>query len=199
MRILSYHQVPSCYLNFLTFLGSTTGAADLGFSGFRAESSLAKPRIELGKLGRSGRRIQLCYTLGTVEDNRPEIEANELNSRADKRWLRPHASIHHQFDSEKGTMLWIITAPLRLQYGNLPSQSRIWTDDFKHHIENNHYRHKFLTPESCFAASLDIHLKLAAWSIGDFSYCLQDTDERVRQLVCLHNQKSERDSDTNFI
>lgn len=193
MRILSYHQVPSCYLNFLTFLSSTTSAADLGFGGFRVESSLVKPRGELSKLDRSGRRIQLCYTLGTLEDDRPIIEGSVNRGH---RWVRPHASIHHQFDLEKGTMLWIITAPVtpQSQTKNSRDKSKIWTDDFKKHIEESHLDRRFQTPESCFAMSLDIHLKLAAWSIGDFSYYMQDTDERVRKLVCLHTLNSSCDN-----
>lgn len=202
MRILSYHQVPSCYLNFLTFLSSTTSAADLGFGGFRVESSLLKPKTKSDELGRSGRRIQLCYNLGTVEDNRPIIEGNidtKDNTKAHLRWVRPHASIHHQFDPERGTMLWIITAPVTPQSESSPSQSKIWTDDFKRHIENNHNNERLLTPVSCFSMSLDIHLKLAAWSIGDFSYCMQDIDDRLRQLVCIHNLRSDLASDVNII
>ncbi|RYP90076.1 hypothetical protein DL770_003815 [Monosporascus sp. CRB-9-2] len=193
LRILTYHQVSSCFLTFITFFGSKTGATDVSFGGFRAESSLTTPSLlQSDMLGRSGRRIQLCYSLGTVEEKvprsrKPAAQGSETSRKADKLWIRPKASIHHQFDPEKGTMLWIITAPVTRPRRFAPpterSKSKIWTEEFKVHMNKQHRDGKFLTPRSCFSMSLDIHLKLAAWSVGDFSYCMQDLDDSLRQLT----------------
>ncbi|RYP05141.1 hypothetical protein DL765_009931 [Monosporascus sp. GIB2] len=159
--------VSSCYLNFITFFGSKTGATDVSFGGFRSE----------------------------VEDNRQEASqasnseppGPETFRRADKRLVRPQASIHHQFDPENGTMLWIITAPVTPPARFAPegerSKSKIWTEEFKGYMNKQHRAGNFLTPQSCFGMSLDIHLKLAAWSVGDFSYCMQDLDDNIRQLT----------------
>ncbi|RYP63219.1 hypothetical protein DL769_007026 [Monosporascus sp. CRB-8-3] len=124
------------------------------------------------------------------EEPRPSItEAPEQDTPVIpyKRWIRPQASIHHQFDPEKGTMLWIITAPVtppgRLPFSAGGSKSKIWTEEFKVHMNKQHHDGKFLTSWSCFSISLDIHLKLAAWSIGDFSYCMQSLDDKFRQLT----------------
>ncbi|RYP10847.1 hypothetical protein DL764_000399 [Monosporascus ibericus] len=190
LRILTYHQVSSCFLTFITFFGSKTGATDVSFGGFRAESSLTTPGLlRSDTLGRSGRRIQLCYTLGTVEEaprsSHPVALGSETAKKQDKLWIRPQASIHHQFDPEKGTMLWIITAPVTPPRKFAPpterSKSKIWTEEFKVYMNKQHRDGKFLIPPSCFWMSLDIHLKLAAWSVGDFSYCMQDLDENIRQ------------------
>ncbi|RYP71312.1 hypothetical protein DL771_004889 [Monosporascus sp. 5C6A] len=193
LRILTYHQVSSCFLNFITFFGSKTGATDMSFGGFRAESSLKTPGLlRSDRLGRSGRRIQLCYTLGTVEEeaprsSKPAVPGSETYRKAEKPWVRPQASIHHQFDPEMGTMLWIITAPVtrprKFDPPTARSKSKIWTEEFKVYMNKQHRDGRFLTPQSCFGMSLDIHLKLVAWSVGDFSYCMQDLDDNLRQLT----------------
>ncbi|KAH9909280.1 hypothetical protein F4778DRAFT_776432 [Xylariomycetidae sp. FL2044] len=191
MLILTYHQVSSCYLNFITFFGSKTGACDLSFGGFQAESTLLRPGHTSARLRRSGRRIKISYTLGAVEDNRKEAPTipNVPNSTGDKEgagqhWIRPVASIHHQFDPVEGTSLWIITAPLTTPAKPAgKSKGKIWTPEFRRFITEKHQRDQFASTASCFAASLDVHLRLAAWSVAEFPYCLESVDASIRNLT----------------
>jgi hypothetical protein len=230
MRILTYHQVSTCYLNFVTFFGSSTSTSDPGFGGFKAESTLKQPCLVASKLNRSGHRVQVTYTLRTIEENHqqrqqgtkpPEPKQNgaarkprwrvwakplqqgqiELQStndqprmddepkRANKPWVKPQAAIHHQFDPEKGTSLWIMTSPLTP--GNMgsdgkrfKSKSKIWDEYLGEYIKKEHKENKaFSSPSSCLSTSFGVHLKLASWCIGDCAYYVQYVEEEIEKLV----------------
>ncbi|KAK8080793.1 hypothetical protein PG997_008611 [Apiospora hydei] len=111
-RIMTYHQVSSCFLNFVTFSGSMTGKSDLGLGGFRSESCIRKPKFISRKLDRSGRHIHVSYILKTIERNllRGQVQAGDPDNEIE--WIRPHTAVHHQFDLETGKSLWILTSPL---------------------------------------------------------------------------------------
>ena len=59
------------YLKFLFAFGQQTDPVDLPFSGFRANVSPATVSVPVGAdlkaLGRSGKQLQLCYNLKTIE------------------------------------------------------------------------------------------------------------------------------------
>ncbi|KAK7926919.1 hypothetical protein PG985_003917 [Apiospora marii] len=122
----SYGAISSNYLSFIASFGSLTGS--LGFGGFRSEVSLEKAQFASEKLGRSGKHIKLSYSIETIQRNQldqvrtmndPNLDENDPHPDAHVYWLRPQAAIHHQFDTETGASLWIITSPLILTKNKL--------------------------------------------------------------------------------
>src|SRR6187402_2626297 len=106
LRILRYHQVMPGYLDFMAVFGSQNENRDLRFSGFREQTSITKPSraLEMRNLGRSGRQFQLCYNLKAVACK--SLPGTDLS---EQQWSVRQAAIHHQFDVEEGTTLWIVT------------------------------------------------------------------------------------------
>jgi len=191
LRIMTYHQVPPCYLNFLTCCGglAMTGACDVGFSGFRSHISLGaeKPTKEIPSLKRSARHYQIALKLESTRF--VPATADEANQNKYKTYT---AAIYHQFDVVHGTALWIITNPLEKvqpEDGSKPRPENTLWRDLQRELAADEYRvaDRDLAPRFC--ATLDIFSYLADWSIGDMEFYLQFLDETfdgaVSQLATL--------------
>jgi len=157
-KLLTYHQVMPVYIDFMSVFGTCTEERDLRFSGFREQSFMGENRrgLAIPGLRRSGRQFQLCYNLKCVTLHTENKEAPDLNV-----WSIRQAAIHHQFDVEEGTTLWIVTM------GNLEIQQR-----FKELTIRDPSRpddlSTFDTPEKCFLSSLEAHLVYCHWSTEDW-------------------------------
>lgn len=170
-RILTYHQVMPGYLDFLYVFGQQTEARDLRFSGFREQTSLSKPPHDTVSpaLRRSGRQFQLSYNLKAVACK------SELGTKlSDQEWSIRHAAIHHQFDIEEGTSLWIIT------HGNLSIKERVTEMTAIHGRPEDR---AFNTPAECFRTSLTTHLLYCHWSIEEWRWYIQWLEEVIKREV----------------
>ena len=96
------------YLEFLFAFGQQTDPVDLSFSGFRANVSPATVSVpvnaDLKALGRSGKQLQLCYNLKTIE-----IKSEPGTDISKQDWSIRHVAVYHQLDLETGKTLWILT------------------------------------------------------------------------------------------
>ncbi|KAK6827637.1 hypothetical protein PG987_010978 [Apiospora arundinis] len=189
MRLMTYHQVSSNYLSFISSFGTPTRS--LGFGGFRSEVSLDEPQFVSGKLGRSGKQIKLSYSLETIQrnlldqvrnmkypgDNDPDPDSHIY-------WLRPQAAIHHQFDTETGASLWIITSPLIPtinELGKTVERSPLWHDYISSYLKSG-----LTTTNVCLEGmrrSLEIHVRLIDWAVGECSSYIQYVDENMEHLA----------------
>lgn len=172
LRILSYHQVMANYLDFISVFGVQDEPRDLRFSGFREYITLGQSAKTTGihALGRSGRQYQLCFNLKGVS------QVPIPNKPGQKRWSIRQAAIHHQFDVEFGTTLWIITK------GNKDLKERI--EDMTApppygRIEDQ----SFGTPEECFKSSLAVHLLLCNWSTEEWRWYIQYLEISIEEEV----------------
>lgn len=186
---MTYHQVSSCFLNFVTFSGSMTGRSDLGLGGFRSESCIRKPKFISRKLARSGRHIHVSYILKTIERNhlRGQLLAGDPDNEIE--WIRPHAAVHHQFDMETGKSLWILTSPLipfPQRDGVKPKgQNTIWRAHLSKPL--NEFRKQQDQPfevSTGLSLSLGLHLKLTDWAVGEYASFIEEAGERILNLVC---------------
>ena len=192
LRIFTYHQVPPCYLNFVTCSGSQTGASDVGFGGFRAHSLLKEPNIspKVLDLGRSGVYYRMSIKL---QSNRRDTSIGAITEDSRQgafAYRRLTAAIYHQFDVDKGTALWIITNPL-----DRSSENPLWNDlesvvriaDPKN---EDHYAVASERPGVRFEAPLDVLISLAEWSIGDTAFYLHHLDEKLSDVVSCPRPES---------
>ena len=77
LKILTYHQVSPCFLNFISLSGHQplSGAGDHFFGGFRSLKSFSEPLSNFKALDRSGFHYQLAFEFRTVF--RPPWQENE--------------------------------------------------------------------------------------------------------------------------
>lgn len=162
-RILTYHQVMPCYLDFMSVFGRSKSARELRFSGFRAQTLLKNPAPDsaIPDLGRSGRHFQMCYNLKGVA---------RVPHGKSMLWSIRQAAVYHQFDIEKGTALWIVTK------GNLEIKDRIKALTGK---DGRTEDRAFDTPEQCLKSSLAVHLLHCHWSTEDWRWYVQFLEEQI--------------------
>ncbi|KAI9744664.1 MAG: hypothetical protein M1818_002193 [Claussenomyces sp. TS43310] len=171
VRILSYHQVMTGYLDFLFVFGSQSEARDLRFSGFREQVLLGKPSRapQIRSLGRSGRQFQLSYNLKAVaRKSSPEVGLSE------QQWSIRQAAFHHQFDVEEGTALWIVTQ------GHLTIKDRVQEMTAVHGRPEDR---DFGSPDKCFRTSLTTHLLYSHWSTEEWRWYIQWLEEVIDKEV----------------
>ncbi|KAF1942092.1 hypothetical protein EJ02DRAFT_184411 [Clathrospora elynae] len=164
-QIMSYHQVMPVYLDFMLVFGAQSDAKDLRFSGFREQIRLKTPPNEhsILQLGRSGKVFQLCYNLKGVQFKKQSSENIKLDE-----WSIRDAAFYHQFDVECGTTLWIVTKggeDILERFKELTGPNGRPEDQV------------FRDPESCFRATLSVHLLYCHWSTDDWRWYIRWLEE----------------------
>ena len=166
LRLLTYHQVMPAYLDFLTVFGSHSAPKELRFSGFRDQIHLEKISSHpIDPLRRSGRQFQLSFNLKSVTCKTPPTTHVESFL-----WSIRPVAIHHQFDIEEGTTLWIITK------GNLELQKRVkdMTSSQGRPVDKT-----FDTAENCLRSTLGVHLMIAHFSAEEWRPYVQWLEDVV--------------------
>ncbi|KAL8668913.1 MAG: hypothetical protein Q9168_006473 [Polycauliona sp. 1 TL-2023] len=180
-RILTYHQVMPCFLDFICNFGLSNDAREMRHSGFR-ELVLLKGTsggLAIPSLGRSGRQFQLCYNLKSVLPYETGPPA---------RWAVEQTLVHHQFDIEQGTTLWIIVK------GDLDLKDRIQSMTGK---DGRPRDRAFGTPEECLRSSLVVHLLHGYWSSDYWRWYIQhiedtiDNEDKVNEIVMVLQANTE--------
>ena len=175
-RILSYHQVDASYLDFLFAFGMQEDPLDLAFAGFRGRTSHEIDTIsndpDLLNLGRSEKRLQLCYNLKTVAtDSTPDTDISET------RWSIRHLAVHHQFDIENGRILWVLTR------GGHDIKSRI--QDLTGSNGDPDSR-SFESPKDSFRSSLVPHLLYSHWATENWRWYIRWAEQIFAMTVCSY-------------
>ena len=149
------------YLDFMLVFGAQSEFRGLRFSGFREQTMISSPPrgLQIPDLGRSGRQFQLCYNLISVAFKTENPANPALNE-----WSMRQAAIHHQFDVEEGTTLWIVTKghkDVLERFKELTGKGGRPDDK------------SFATVEECFRSSLGAHLMYCHWSTENWRWYIQ--------------------------
>lgn len=178
--ILTFHQVMPSYLDFISVFGAQSDSRDLRFSGFRESRNLIRSsRMPvLDSLGRSGRQFQLVY-------NFKGVTCKEKNE-----WSIRQAAIHHQFDIENGTTLWIVTkghTDLQQRYKELTGP------------EGREEDRSFGDVAQCLRSSLAVHSLFCQWATEDWRDYLRWLEETIESEVSSFQNASSTplNSDSN--
>ncbi|KXJ90439.1 hypothetical protein Micbo1qcDRAFT_205286 [Microdochium bolleyi] len=190
-RLLSYHQVPSCYLNLLTFYHLSSGLND-SCGTFIGQHSLRHPGSRLPALDRSEYRFHVSYALRTTACTLEDSEIATRDGLADKQrsrrsandWVQPQAAIHHQFDLISGAAVWFITTSMKPDLGKKgPGKAVMWADHLGSFFKEEHASAVYKHAHSAFESSLNVHLRLAQWSLGDLSGFIHHSEETLVELT----------------
>jgi hypothetical protein len=174
LRILTYHQVMSGFLDFLSVFGlkdEKNEARDLRYSGFREQTTFSDPisGSVIPQLGRHGRQFQLCYNLKSVV-----CKSAARVALVDKDWSIRQGAFHHQFDIQEGTTLWIVTQGRK----DIKERVQKLTGDNGRPEDRD-----FSTPAQCFRASLEVHLLYCHWSTERWRWYVQWLEEVIEEKV----------------
>ncbi|KAJ1325424.1 hypothetical protein MN608_08616 [Microdochium nivale] len=188
--LFSYHQVPSCYLNLLT--SHHAFGIDENYGAFFGHSTLKVLGREAPELGRSGRHIHVSYALRTtlLYVGEGELAARELLSdrqiakRAAHDWLKPKVAIHHQFDLVTGKAVWFITTSMKPDPEiNGRYKPILWGEHLRDFFKQQADSQAFQQPHIALDSSLQVHLILAQWTLGNLSDFLRFSEETLSRLT----------------
>ena len=176
LRLLSYHQVMSSFLDFVLAFGAHALPPEIRFSGFREQNLLSHPgKLKWDALGRSGKQYQIAFNLktaGLYPD--PSYPHQEF-------WTIRQAAFHHQFDADNGTSLWIVVK------GDWEIRDRVQQMTGPQGRKEDR---SFGTPAECFVASLSVHLLLCDWSAEQWRWYLKSLEDsfgnEVRRLLASY-------------
>lgn len=170
--LFSFHQVMPSYLDFVSVFGLQVNQREIRFSGFHEQSTLSispTKRPKVPQLNRSGRGYQLCYNLKTIADK---------GEKEKDRWSIRQAAIHHQFDVEQGTALWICTEG-RKEKG-LFDRIRDLTSDPKRPED-----YSYGTIDQAARSSLATHLTCCHWSVEEWRTYMTWLEETVQKEASI--------------
>src|SRR5436190_779183 len=167
LSILTYHQVMPTFLDFIFSYGRQQYAQDFHFSGFRHETRMSEPerRLEIPELDRSGRDIQVCYSVRSVERS---------ESQQDWPWSIRQTSVFHSFDFESGQATWIVVK------GDQSMKNRIISaTETQSTVEPNF----FATHDQAFSSTFAAHSILCDWSGEDCRWYINFLEGSVQEIT----------------
>ncbi|KAF7187457.1 Mitogen-activated protein kinase kinase 2 [Pseudocercospora fuligena] len=171
LELFAYHQVSPAFLEFVFPFGNQHYVRDV-FSGFRSQThrDTPKPSLVVSELNRSGRHIDLCYNLKSVE----------CDFESTQPWAIRQCSLHHRFDLISEQSTWIVLK------ANKVIQRAIRSQLFQAKVEE--------TAIDAFATSIAIHRVVTDWAcenwhwyIGSLEETLQDKTRRLLVLSVEYN------------
>jgi len=167
--ILTYHQVMPSFLDQLFCYGERVFGQDCHFSGLHFEPRLSESQrdIRVPELGRSGRTLQLCYSLQSVENARRQ---------KDWPWSIRSTTVYHSFDVESGLSNWIVVK------GSESMKKRMMTEldpNNPKSIQN----HRFATLEHAFTYTLSSHLVPSTWAGENWRWYIDFMEDATQEIT----------------
>lgn len=158
---LTYHQVMPAFLDFLFPFGQQKYQKDFHSTGFRHETRLDEVDrgLALPDLGRSGRTLQLCYSLKSVE---PSKTGNE-------EWTIRQTALYHSFDMESGRAVWFIIKANQMMKKRIKESS------------NSPELVSFENLSRSFASSFGVHLMLCDWARENWRWYINSLEDRLQE------------------
>ena len=165
-HILSYHQVMPQFTEVLASFGKDA-AQDFQFCGFKSElwTALSDRALAIPELNRSGRTLELCYSLRAVEPS---------NSYKGWPWSVKQLGISHSFDVEKGQSAWIVLKADGLMKDRIMSATRSTAlPDMR----------SFGDRSQSFTSSLSTHLLFCEWSVEHWRWYINFMETQIQEIT----------------
>ena len=169
VTMTSYHQLMPSFLDFLFSFGAQHHAKDFFFTGFHHDTRLSDTEKgdTIPALGRSGRIMQLCYSLRSVE----------ASSEQEKwPWSIRGIATHHAFDLETGRTSWLMVKG----EGGTSMKERIITETSS---QNGNVLNSFGSLSQAFSSAMSTHLLLCSWSVENWRWYINYMEEEVQAIT----------------
>ncbi|KAK2813990.1 hypothetical protein FQN50_000394 [Emmonsiellopsis sp. PD_5] len=163
--ILSYHQVMPEILEIVFPFGYQKELKEFHFVTFRHSGHVHSRHkaLDIPGLGRSGRFLQCCYNLESVEPKRSEWP-----------WSIRQTAVYHSFDLETGRSVWIMVK------GNGLIRNRIMEGTKG---QNQGSMSSPSTPAKSFSLSLEVHLILCDWACEKWRWYIDFLHKQIQELT----------------
>lgn len=161
LQILAYHQVDPSFLEFVFPFGKKTYERDSYFSGFRSSSVRTSSKRSLqidAPLHRSGRHLEMCYHLKSVE-------------RSASTWAIRDCSVDHKFDLVSAQSTWIVVKANSLIRKAIEHKIR---EDVSQSASANDG-----AAYSPFARSLSVHRRICSWAGDNWHWYISDLESQL--------------------
>ncbi|OCL13901.1 hypothetical protein AOQ84DRAFT_371775 [Glonium stellatum] len=155
------------YLDFIFPFGEQEYPQDFHFAGLRYENKLSKlySMRAIPELGRSGRTLQLCYSLKSVEPSKSERNCP---------WSVRQTAVYHSFDIENGRTVWMTVKGNQLISGRVISVTQ--------ERERSDLR-SFGSCSEAFAASLGSHLIFCDWAGDNWRWYINFLEDELQKIT----------------
>lgn len=165
-KILSHLQVMPQFLACMFPFGQREHSHDSSDSSFQSSNRLIMPQIGLQVpcIGRSGRQIEHCYSLRSIERSASQPEWP---------WSPRLCSIYHSFDLEFGSSNWIMVKANRLI-------QRLVRDVDK---SNPQTQPTSCVPATRIAQALQIHSLIATWSGDNWPWYIAFLEDTLQSMT----------------
>ncbi|KAM0233367.1 hypothetical protein ACHAPO_007061 [Fusarium lateritium] len=168
--ILSYHQVPPNFIDFVSAFGFTHYPTDYYMTGFDFDDNLgvkdSSKLVKISHLGRSGREHRMQYLLRSVE--------SDVAFDGSTKWNIRQTAVYHSFDLIEGKALWI----------NLKANSLL-EDMIKEATADSAIIDSAAMGDlaESFSSTLTIHLVFIEWCDRNWRKCINDCETKIRDIL----------------
>ncbi|KAK5695171.1 hypothetical protein LTR97_008677 [Elasticomyces elasticus] len=166
-RIFTYHQAMSSFMECVFSFGFREHSQDCTLAAFSSNNRWSDPQrgLQVADLGRSGRIMEHCYSLKSVERS---------NGQLDWPWAVRQCSIYHALDLETAQATWIVIKANRLI-------EKLIADA----IAPPQYRTKLASRSvgPAVAAALVVHELVAAWSSENWHWYINFLESALQDIT----------------
>lgn len=161
------------FLDFLFPFGRSQDVQDFLYSGFRHETRLSTMErdLRIPELDRSGRRLQLCYSLRSP---------SQTGASKKWQWSIQQTAIYHSFDVETGLSLWMLVKGDLQMKGDGQVRNRVVSatksPDFP-------YLRSFGSRDDSFSAALGSHQLFADWAGENWRWYINFLEKKVQEIT----------------
>lgn len=166
-RLLSYHQIMPAFLDNLFMFGYREDTEDCAATSFQSHNRISSIQrgLEVPELGRSGRAIEHCYGLRSVERS---------GSEEHWPWSVRTCSIYHSLDIESGQATWLVLKANRLI-------EKLVRDDMR--SKTSHDAEKTEAFGAAFIKALRIHELVALWAGEKWPLYISFLESRLQEIT----------------
>ena len=163
---MTYHQIMPEFVDLIFPFGNQRRAQDFHFTAFRQRTRLSKRplSLQIRELGWSGRDIQVCYNLKSVEHS---------ISQSHWPWSIRHCAISHSFDIENARATWIMIKGNKIMQKRMTQATSIQGPPEFQNI-------KYI--DRAFAASLTVHKILCDWAAEGWRWYINQLEDKHKEI-----------------
>lgn len=183
MQLLTYHNVMPTFLEFVFPFGRQHFARDFHLMGFRSESQISKQArgLRIDSLGRSGRHLEFCYSLKSIESS----------SGDPLPWSIRQCSVYHHLDLVTGQSVWIIVKANQVISDAIQRRSKDRQE--ARLLDMN-------TKRSPLVASIELHEIVCGWISDNWHWYINDLEtylqDKTRRAISSSAEPSALISNT---
>lgn len=166
-HILSYHQVPSLFAETVFAYGYREYSEECNTTTFHGSYSAGniKRKLQIDELGRSGRLMEQCYGLRSVESSRAQPTWP---------WSIRQASIYHSLDLETAQSVWIVIKANKLI--EKLARDTAASPSYSAKLQRGRI-------STALSAAMEIHEQIALWCGSSWQWYISFLEDQLQAVT----------------